>query len=145
MLIEKFIPGSTASDEKICMPVKLNTVSDSHQIASDLNSASHYYIVDLKEKVSFFLDLNEIQKVFNNSQGNGFKALGISSMICEGVSPMALKILTDSGISVWKPVGDNVHENIDYYANNQLIEFSGADAKTSACTSNCSSCNTSCN
>lgn len=145
MLIEKFIPGSTSSEEKICLPVKLNSSGDIHQIANNLNSASHYYIVDMKEKVSSFLDLNDIQKVFNNSQGQGFKALGISSMICEGVSAMALKILSDTGISVWKPLGTNVHENLEYYASNQLIPFSGEEAKTATCNSNCSSCSTTCN
>lgn len=144
MLIDKYIPGNTISDEKICMPVKLDNSGDIHKISSNLNSASHYYIVDMKEKVSSFLDLKEIQNVFENSQGQGFKALGISSMICEGVSPMALKILSDTGISVWKPISDDVHENLDLYASNQLMEFSGDDALSSNCNSNCSSCATSC-
>lgn len=145
MLIDKFIPGSSISEEKVCLPIHFDNSGDSHRIANDLNSASHYYIVDLQEKTSTFLNLSDIHKIFQDTQGQGFKALGISSMICEGVSPMALKILSDTGISVWKPVSDDVHENLDYFSNNQLLEFTGGDAKPSNCMSNCSSCGTSCN
>ncbi|MFT3752065.1 MAG: hypothetical protein QM800_04050 [Paludibacter sp.] len=71
---------------------------------------------------------------------------GISTIITRQVHPMALKVLSNKGIEVFKSVGDELEANIVFFAKGKLIPFNMEAAMKFAtvCGGECSDCKTDC-
>jgi predicted Fe-Mo cluster-binding NifX family protein len=109
------------------------------------NSASYYYVVDFRNKQNLILTQTEIQKAFKESKGSGFSALGIDTLICDGISNMALKILNEAGIEVYKPSGGNILHNLELMLSKKLNSQKAMSIPSSqTCSTSCSTCSTAC-
>ena len=130
---------------KLCIPVISNCNKDGFEIASSLNEASHYCLVDLEDKTKDFIHLDDIREIFQNNYGNGFQTLNISTVICGKVSQMGLKILNNAGISVISPIGAHLEKNIVHYQNRELSPLNNQiDASLSSCATSCNTCASGC-
>jgi predicted Fe-Mo cluster-binding NifX family protein len=144
--IMKILSVNMNRSDKVFIPVKPEGKNEIYTICNDMNSASHYCIIDFKQSTIVYMGLEDIKEVFSRSDGQGFNALQVSSLICNGISPMSLRILADNGISVFKPVGSNVEQNLNLFINNKLKDsFSVEILKSASCNSTCDNCNTVCN
>lgn len=70
----------------------------------------------------------------------------ISTIITRQVHPMALKVLVNRGIEVFKSVGDELDANIAFFANGELIPFDmdAAMKFATVCGGECDDCKTDC-
>ncbi len=144
-IIQHILTNCDGINKKVCIPVKPEIEPKVYSISNDLNSASYYCIIDFQLKSSIIMHLKEIQEIFKQSNGAGFKALNINVLICNEVAPMALKILDDKGIVVLKSEGFSIEQNLHLFLKNQLTDFTSAVAlQSTSCSSSCSSCNTAC-
>jgi len=75
-----------------------------------------------------------------------FERNNISAIITKQVHPMALKVLVNKGISVFKSIGDELDINIKFLAANKLLPFDMEAAMKFAtvCGGECSDCSTDC-
>lgn len=75
-----------------------------------------------------------------------FERNNISTVITKQVHPMALKVLVNRGIVVFKSVGDELETNLQFLSNNALIPFDMEAAMQFAtvCGGECSDCSTDC-
>jgi len=75
-----------------------------------------------------------------------FERNNISTIITKQIHPMALKVLVNRGISVYKSIGTELDKNILLLSNNELIPFDMEAAMKFAavCGGECSDCKTDC-
>jgi len=75
-----------------------------------------------------------------------FERNDISTIITKQVHPMALKVLVNRGINVFKSVGDELETNLQFLSDNALIPFDMEAAMQFAtvCGGECSDCSTDC-
>lgn len=75
-----------------------------------------------------------------------FERNNISTVITKQVHPMALKVLVNRGIVVFKSVGDELDSNLQFLLDNVLIPFDMEAAMKFAavCGGECSDCSTDC-
>ena len=70
----------------------------------------------------------------------------ISTIITKQVHPMALKVLVNRGINVFKSIGDELDSNLQFLLDNVLIPFDikAAMKFATVCGGECSDCKTEC-
>ena len=70
----------------------------------------------------------------------------ISTIITKQVHPMALKVLVNRGINVFKSIGDELDSNLQFLLDNVLIPFDikAAMKFATVCGGDCSDCKTEC-
>lgn len=75
-----------------------------------------------------------------------FERNNISTVITKQIHPMALKVLVNRGIYVFKSIGNELDKNILLLSNNELIPFDMEAAMKFAtvCGGECSDCKTDC-
>ena len=75
-----------------------------------------------------------------------FERNNISTIITKQVHPMALKVLVNKGISVFKSIGDELDSNLLLFFDNKLMSFDMEAAMKFAtiCGGECSDCKTDC-
>jgi predicted Fe-Mo cluster-binding NifX family protein len=75
-----------------------------------------------------------------------FERNNISTIITKQVHPMALKVLINRGIHVFKSVGDELDLNIEFLNEHKLIPFDmdAAMKFATVCGGECSDCSTDC-
>ena len=70
---------------------------------------------------------------------------GITAVISNQMPLMALGFFTESGLTVFKAVSEDIEENIKLFISNQLTQITNTTAKSaSSCSGACGSCNTIC-
>lgn len=144
--VQNYIESAVASDEKICVPVRSEESDKRYEIPKNIKNATHYLIINFNDKTSLLLDRKGVGDIFQYSTRNGFKAIGLSSIICDNLSVMALKILRDAGISIWKPQEDSIVKNLKMFVKNELSAYVISNAKQiTSCSDTCSRCGSKCN
>ena len=75
-----------------------------------------------------------------------FERNNISTIITKQIHPMALKVLVNRGILVYKSIGNELDKNILLLSNNELIPFDMEAAMQYAtiCGGECGDCKTEC-
>lgn len=144
--LKDFIQNHEYSKNIVCIPVHKSDSSNDFFISESFNSTSHFYLIDFKKKKLEICSNSEMTEKLKQSGGEGFKSIGISTIICFSISPMALKILNNSGIFVMQSKGSDILENLDLLVNNKITHISlGNPSLISSCSSSgCSSCDSDC-
>ncbi len=128
------------NDEKVCVPVVFKEMDV--EISQTFKEAESYLIVDFLYRKVEELDPQEMVGLFSSSE-DGLKELGLSAVICRDIFPMALKIFNDVGITSFIPVDKDIVNNVQRFANNELLPTESA-AAVGGCLSGCSSCSSTC-
>lgn len=130
---------------KVCLALMGAELIKKELMAPDFYKAEDYCICDIDTKELIYFSLDE-------STGS---YLSISDMVDKGVEviitpnlrPMAGKILLDNGILVYKSLSESVEENIQFFTEAKLPEFTSemVEAEGDSCGTSCASCkSTSC-
>lgn len=129
---------------KIAIPVADHS-SRRNEIAGNLNILGFLCIYDTETLEGKWMKTIELAP----NMGELLPALEqqtVKTIITKQIHPMALKVLVDKGIQVYKSTGNLLDENIRLLCNNQLNTFDMNSAMTFAkiCGGECDSCNTDC-
>jgi len=126
----------------IAIPTQdINT--NKNTIASGLNVNGSICLYDIDSKSGSWIKTTDLAPNMGELLP-ALEALAISVIITRQIHPMALKILVNKGFEVYKAVGNNLTENIDYYSNNMLELFShdAAMELATVCGGECTTCET---
>jgi len=126
---------------KIILPV----TDESKGIAQSFHNADQACIYNYANQTYEWVETKNI-----NSKKEGLaeelRRIGISAVISTHMPLMALGFFTESGLTVYKAISENIEENIRLFASNQLKPLTNASVKSSTnCFGSCSACQTSCN
>lgn len=114
-------------------------------MADGFHNAKYVCIFNSENETYNWLEADEI----SNKPGgftSGLTDRGISSVICQNISPMLLTMFRRSDIKVWKANNDNLAKNLRLFQLHKLNTFSAEECRIAqTCDSHsCSSCGSSC-
>ena len=129
---------------KIAIPV-IDKELQSNRIAGSLSVIGYLCVFDTELQAGYWMKTLDLAP----NMGELLPALeqnNISTIISRQVQPMALKVLVNKGFSVYKSIGNQLDENIDFFSKNELITFDmeAAMANAAFCGGACNTCNTNC-
>jgi len=130
---------------KVIIPV-INKNDARNKLAGGFHNAQYLCIYDWHHHSYEWLSIDELTE----KPGNltlALKKRGIYTVISPQMPLMALGLFVESGFRVYRAIGTDLEENIQYFLENQLKPFEVFDAMSiSACSLECSSCHSvSCN
>ncbi len=123
---------------KIIMPI-LNRST----IADGFHNADDACIYDSETRTYEYVPTASISKVAGNLSLE-LKRKGITAVLSNLMPAMALQLFVDSGLKVYKTIGNDVYENVYYFTSNVLQPITRPVNKGSDCSGSCSSCGTFC-
>lgn len=126
---------------KICMPIIGKNAALVNILADDFYKANFYCVHDVAKGDSEIFSKPELMSRFGLDLRKGGEDDIVKAIISPNVRPMALKILKDNDIKVFRPNSKLVDENIQLYKESVLEEhdiYSVEDP--SSCGLSCSSC-----
>ena len=133
---------------KICIPVVGRNLALGNLMADDFYKANFYCVYDLGAEQNEVFTKEELMNRFGLDFKKGGEDDVVEAIISPNIRPMAFKILVDNQIKVFRPLGNQVDENIRLFKEHELdehdvysVERSGGCGSSSSCSS-CSS--TSC-
>ena len=128
---------------RIIMPV-IDNKNEKNNIANGFLNSEYVCVYDSEEQSYEWLATEEISKKAGNTSLK-LKQKGIRAVISSDITFMALGLFVESGLKVYKARGKSVQENIKYFQDEELDQFTPLGAMSgSSCHGSCSSCGTSC-
>lgn len=127
---------------KIIIPVQ--DISDANKrIADSFHNTEYACIYNKTTQTYEWLGTKCMIK--SGDLGEELKQKEISVVISRNMPLMALGFFTESGLKVYKAENKSIEENIQLFADNQLIQLTNELAKsTTDCSGSCGSCDTTC-
>jgi len=129
---------------KIAIPV-VDEMLHKYEIAGSLNVIGSICIFDTDKKEGIWMKTLDLAPNMGELLP-AFERETISAVITRQIHPMALQVLTNRGLSVYRSEGKQLDENINLFIDNHLNRFDMEAAMRYAkvCGGECDSCNTEC-
>jgi len=129
---------------KIAIPVKDRELQR-NCIAGNLNVIGYLCIYDTEKQEGCWMKTLELA----SGMGELLPAMdrnNISVIITKQLHPMALKVLVNRGVEVFKAEGDELDSNIKFFSDNKLNKFDMETAMqfASVCGGECDACKKEC-
>jgi predicted Fe-Mo cluster-binding NifX family protein len=129
---------------KIAIPVLDKELRRNH-IAGSLNVIGYLCVFDTDKQEGNWMKTLDLA----SSMGDLLPAMernNISVIITKQLHPMALKVLVNRGVEVFKANGDELDANIQFFSDNKLAKFDMESAMqfASVCGGECDSCKKEC-
>lgn len=127
---------------QVIIPVK-DKVSDKMLVADGFHTTDIMCMYELETGKMEWLDAAELCQYTGNITDE-LKSRGVSSIITNEMSFMALGLFRDGGFTVWKSKGNDLVNNLELFKQGSLDLFSPNTAFKSSCSGSCNSCETTC-
>lgn len=116
-------------------------IEESGRIARGFHNASRVCIYDSYKECTEWKNVSDISLKPGEFSKDLVKT-GVDSVISGYLPPMVLQLFTRCGLEVFKARGNDVEENISFFINKQLEEFTSETSRQMwGCNSGCGSCN----
>jgi predicted Fe-Mo cluster-binding NifX family protein len=125
---------------KVFVPV-VDSSSHRYEIAGGFRASGSVCIFDTKDDHVTWYDANGVSLDYAELL-NELKTNGVVHVITSTIQPMALKVFTSSGFTVYRSVGTDLLVNLELLKVRclPLYGFEEALSETTGCLTSCSSC-----
>ena len=125
---------------KIFIPVT-DSIKKRYKIASGVNESGTVCIFNSDDNQLTWYEAKDNNSSFPDMLAD-LKSANITDIIINKVFPLALKILTNNGFTVYKSVGDDLITNLELFKMKCLPIYQMEEALTehSSCSRTCTSC-----